>query len=174
MSKIVNDLIEGKLFELMENSSFQNLSPDEKELVENYFSEAEYTAQREMMKELEAFESEAYSEKEISKPITEPETNSESKIKQLFNFKVPGYAVAVMLVIAFGVPQMFKSKSTVEPDNLVKTTIQDSISNQAEERLVRIHPKDSIIIEPEDKMIKQEKSPVLIARDSIETEKLKQ
>lgn len=173
MSIIVSDLIEGKLFELMERSSFEALSTDEKELVENHFSEEEYTAQRSMMIELEAFESEAYKDEEPSNLILEPESKSDSKIKQLFNFKIPGYAVAIMLVVAFGVPQLFQSNGVITPDNLVKTETQDSTLKSTELSLAKIHPKDSIITEPEQRLRREEISPELIAQDSIQTEKLK-
>ena len=172
MNKIINDLIEAKLFELLEQSAYEELAVDEKELVDNHFSEEEYRAQREMMIELEEIESleeapfgsargdEGFV---IEPPIlpTDKVENSDSKIKQLLTFKVPGYAVAMFLIIAFAVPYFFRQKD-IESNN-------PTIANES---IIKENLKNSVLLTPEEKLVKEAASPVLVA-DSVQSDQIK-
>ena len=82
MRKIVNDLIKQKLFELMESRSFEKLTVEEKEFVENNFSEKEYLAQSQMMGELEELEQEAYNHKSLGNSWNLPTEKKGFKIKK--------------------------------------------------------------------------------------------
>ena len=159
MSKIVNDLVEAKLFELMEKSPFEELSTDEREFVKNYFSKEEYKNQRAVMVDLEVFESVSQSQNDfpsLDPPVVDLSSKSDSKIKQLFSFKVPAYAVAMALILAIIIPQILKNKSVVISDNIVGADLIQAPK----------HTKDSIVVEPEEQFVKEEKAPISIT-DSL-------
>lgn len=69
--------------------------------------------------------------------------------------------------------KVLESKSVITSDNLVTTPNQDSTMIYNSNNFVGLNPKDSIVIEPEERLQKQEFSSELIAKDSIETKKLK-
>jgi hypothetical protein len=163
MGKIINDLIEQKLFELMESKSFENLTVDEKEFVENNFSEQEYSAQSEMIGELEELEQEAYNDKTPRKPLITTAPTKGFEIKKLLIFNVPSYAVAASLILAIAIPFMFKKDHVGKSEDFTKTE-----STRNDEFL-----SDSINIEPIEKLSTREIEIALFA-DSMNTIKIKQ
>lgn len=170
MSKIINNLIEQKLYELMESSSFESLSNDEKEFVQNHFSKEEYITQREMMQELLEFEGEVTElDKKTTKPIPKPKVKERSKIKQLFTFKVPSYAVAASLTLALAIPQFINKQNQVEQKHLVQGYVD------VKENVLIEKAKDSIRVEIEQALVKEEKAPnPVLLTDSFQIMKLKQ
>ncbi len=163
MSKILNDLIEQKLYELMETSSFSELSDDEKEFVQEHFSKEEYIIQHKMMGELLVLEEEDYSDKVFNKSVIEP-ISKDSKVKQFFTYKIPSYFVAASLALAIVIPQLFSKK----PQNNIKYAIHNS---EFEEIVTKV--KDSISVETKQLVkVEEEKTPSIV--DTVQIIKLKQ
>lgn len=159
MSKIVNELIEQKLYELMENFSFEDLSAVEKEFIENHFSKEEFIAQRGMMKELEALESAAYVHKIPTSKVDAPTPNKESN--SIFKLKIPVYTAAASIILAIALTTFLSTNNNQKGFvNLDESTIQKQ-------------PKDSIYNDIEEQLVKEESAPTLLA-DSLETERVKE
>lgn len=168
MGKIINDLIEQKLYELMEKSSFESLSDEEKEFVREYSSEDEYNVQRNMMQELFEFESEVYSDKVPSKTIDLPSDKKGSKIKKLFTFNVPSYAVAASLILAIALPQFMNKKQ------LKKNYSIEEYAKVEEKQLIE-KPKDSIFTELKEQFVqKEKKTKAVLLADSFQNVKIQQ
>jgi hypothetical protein len=130
MNNITQELIEQKLYELMEEKPSETLTDEEKEFVATNFSESEYVQQRNTMLDLFDFEKEAQvTVKESSSDLFDQiPNNSNSKASlwvKTIRIKIPAYASAASVLVAVLITSL--SRTTTTNQLYSGTTFKDSL-----------------------------------------------
>jgi hypothetical protein len=139
MNKLVEELIEQRLYELMEEFSYEELDPENKAFVDEYSSKDAYSDQYEMIKELLIVE--ADEDLEIGEPILK----QRSFFEKVITFRIPTYAVAASIALAVTITVLFNNS-----DKSQTITIADvEQPNQIEEFVIDTLQKTQTIVNPE-------------------------
>lgn len=162
---IEQELIEQKLFELLEEHNFNELSIDEKAFVLRQMDESDYESQRESIVFISDLESQETLERvpirDFVEPVVEEENTWLIAIQNLFRFKVPAVAFLLPIVMLVGIFVFNNTSSNNSSTEVIlaanvevledgeNVMNLDTLKSILEDTLLSIEPKRLAQITPE-------------------------